>query len=90
MALVFIPPAMRPLTGGKDRVTVQGSSLRQVVNNLEAAYPGMRDRLLMAGQIRPEIAVAIDGETCEGGLLEPVKENSEVHFLPSIAGGDRC
>ncbi len=88
MAVVFIPASMRTLTGGVDRVTVQGSSLRQIVNNLEAAYPGMGARIVVDGQVRPEIAVAIDGDTCEeGALLEPVKEDSEVHFLPSIAGG---
>ncbi len=88
MAVVFIPASMRSLTGGQDRVSVQGSTVRQVVSNLDAAYPGMRDRLIVGGQVRPEIAVAIDGETCEdGGLLERVKEDSEVHFLPSIAGG---
>ena len=88
MALVFIPPAMRTLTGGKDRVTVPGSSLRQIVNSLEAAYPGMRDRLIVDGNVRHEIAVAIDGDVVEeGALLQSVREESEVHFLPSIAGG---
>ena len=90
MALVFIPASMRNLTGGLDRVTVEGSTLRQVINNLDAAHPGMKDRLCNGPQIKSEIAVAIDGEALEGGvLLEEVRENSEVHFLPSISGGQR-
>ena len=88
MALVFIPTSMRNLTGGLDRVTVEGSTLRQVVNNLDAVYPGMRERLCNGQQIKPEIAVAIDGEALEGGVLfEEVREGSEIHFLPSISGG---
>jgi molybdopterin converting factor small subunit len=35
----------------------------------------------------PSIAVVVDGETSILGLLEPVSEGSEVHFLPAIGGG---
>ncbi len=88
MAVVFIPSVMRTLTGGKDRVAVPGSTLRQVLNSLEEAYPGMRDRLIVDGQVRPEIAVAIDGDVVEeGALLQTVREETEVHFLPAIGGG---
>ena len=33
------------------------------------------------------LAVSIDGEIATGGLLDPVNESSEVHFLPALAGG---
>ena len=33
------------------------------------------------------IAVVVDGEVSQLGLLERVKENSEIHFLPAIGGG---
>ena len=35
----------------------------------------------------PGIAVIIDGETANLGMLEKVKEDSEIHFLPAISGG---
>ena len=35
----------------------------------------------------PGMAVIVDGETGNVGLLEKVKEDSEVHFLPAIGGG---
>ena len=87
MALVFVPSLMQPLTGGKDRVEVAGSTVRQIVENLEAEHPGVRDRLVDEGRIKPNIAVAVDGEITPLGLLEKVGENSEVHFLPAIGGG---
>ncbi len=87
MALVFVPSLMQPLTGGKDRVEVAGSTVRQVVDNLEAEYPGIKDRLVEDRRIKPNIAVAVDGEITPLGLLEKVGENSEVHFLPAIGGG---
>jgi molybdopterin converting factor small subunit len=35
----------------------------------------------------PGVAVIVDGETSQLGLLERLNENSEVHFLPAIGGG---
>ena len=88
MAIVFIPSLMRDLTGGADKVTVEGATLRQVINALEAAHPGMKERLMdTEGRIQEGLAVAIDGETTHLGLIEPVKETSEIHFIPAIGGG---
>jgi len=89
MADVWIPPLMQPLTGGARRVKVPGSSVRQVVSNLEQAYPGIKALLCDEDEdrIRPEIAVIVDGEVSRLGLLEHVGEASEVHFLPAIGGG---
>ena len=39
------------------------------------------------GRIQPTIAVAIDGETSHMGLIEPVREESEIHFIAAIGGG---
>ncbi len=88
MAVVFVPALMRRLTGGAEKVTAPGANLRQVIASLDKSYPGFRAEILDAeGQIRPGIAVAIDGETTHLGLLEPVRESSEVHFIPAIGGG---
>ena len=88
MAVVWIPSLMQSLTGGDRTVTVPGKTLREVINNLDARYPGIKDRLLTEeGQLRPDIAAAIDGETEHFGLIEPVREGSEIHFIPAIGGG---
>ncbi len=87
MPTVFIPALMQDLTGGKQTVEVDGSNVRQIVNALEQAYPGVLERILEDGQIKPSISVAVDGEVAMMGMLEEVNENSEVHFIPAIAGG---
>ena len=87
MATVFIPSLMQNLTDGKHEVEVAGATVRQIINNLETAFPGMKERLLDQGQIKPNISVAVDGEVTPLGLLEKVGEDSEVHFLPAIGGG---
>ena len=89
MPEVWIPPRMQPLTGGNKTVRVAGGSVRQVINNLEKEYPGIRSRLCDEEGIDllPGIAVIVDGETSQLGLLEQLREESEVHFLPALGGG---
>lgn len=87
MAVVFVPSLLRDLTGGADRVEVAGATVRQVVQNLEAQFPGMRERLVDGETLSPRVAVAVDGHVTRLGLLERVGPSSEVHFLPAISGG---
>ncbi|MCI0846314.1 MAG: MoaD/ThiS family protein [Chloroflexi bacterium] len=87
MATVFIPTMLQGLTGGVKQVEVEGNNMRRVIDGLEDLYPGIKDRLVEDGSIRPSLAVAIDGEVARMGLLEKVGENSEVHFVPAIGGG---
>ena len=87
MATVFIPSLMQNLTGGKNIVEVEGSTVRQIIESLESEYPGIKMRLVDNGRVKPNISVAVDGEVTPLGMLEKVGENSEVHFLPAIGGG---
>jgi molybdopterin synthase sulfur carrier subunit len=87
MAVVFIPSLMQKLTGGQGTVTVPGSTVRQIINNVDSQYPGIKERLVDGFKIKPNISVAVDGVVTPIGMLEKVGENSEVHFLPAISGG---
>ncbi|MBM3222540.1 MAG: MoaD/ThiS family protein [Candidatus Tectomicrobia bacterium] len=87
MAIVFLSAMLQPLTGGVSQVRVAGRTIRTVINHLEERFPGMKERLLQDGDLRPDIAVAIDGELALDGLAESVGEESEVHFIPPISGG---
>ena len=89
MPEAWIPTQLQSMTGGQQRVRVAGSTIRQLVNNLEREYPGIKSRLCAEeeDEILPGIAVIIDGESTSMGMLEHVQEDSEVHFLPAIGGG---
>ena len=87
MVTVFVPTMLQKLTSGVKQVQVEAANIRQVVDRLEDLYPGIKDRLVEEGAIRPNLAVSIDGEVARMGLLERVRENSEVHFVPAIGGG---
>lgn len=86
MATVYIPSLMRDITS-QAKLQVSGSTVRQIVDNLEQAYPGLKDRLIENNRLRESISVVVDGEVTPIGLLEKVGEDSEVHFVPAIAGG---
>jgi sulfur-carrier protein len=87
MPTVVIPALLRKFTGGVARVEVPGGSIRELVRHLGEQFPGIDKQLLVDGDIRPSIAVSIDGEIATGGVLDTVGENSEVHFIPALGGG---
>lgn len=87
MAVVWIPPLMRSLTDGKSQVEVEGASVREIVEALDARYPGVAARIIDEGRIRPGLSVAVDGVVGNKGLREPVGPTSEVHFVPAMTGG---
>ena len=87
MPTVIVPALLRRLTGGKDRVAVSGTNVRQVVDDLERQFPGIKAHLVEDGDLKSGVAVSIDGEMGIGGLIDPVKENSDIYFLPAIGGG---
>jgi molybdopterin synthase sulfur carrier subunit len=80
---------MQSLTGGLQRVRASGHNVRQIINDLEKQYPGLKEMLYDEEEdnLMPGIAVIVDGDASLIGLLERVREDSEVHFLPAIGGG---
>jgi len=88
MATAVIPSLMRKLTGGHDRVTVSGRNLREAIADLDRQYPGIANQLTEDGDIKASIAVSIDGEVGTNGVLDTIRESSEIHFLPQISGGN--
>jgi len=89
MAEVWIPPKLQELTAGKQQVQVEGSTVRRLINNLEEQHPGIKEYLVDEEEddLIPGLAVIIDGEVSQLGMLDKVGESSEVHFLPAIGGG---
>ena len=87
MPIVWIPASLRTFTNQQDTVRVGGATVRDVIDQLDALFPGIKPRLCDGDALRPGLAVAIDAEMSRMGLEQAVGENSEVHFLPAIGGG---
>lgn len=78
---------MRKFTDGEENVALRGATVREVIDNLESRYPGMKERLCEEDRLKPGIAVYINGLLTRGSLLERVDTDAEIHFLPAIGGG---
>lgn len=87
MSTVFIPPALRRLTGGADRVVVSGATVGELVDAVDRLHPGVRDALVRDDELAPHVAVSVDDVVATAGLAEEVQESSEVHFVPPLGGG---
>ncbi|HEY8524861.1 MAG TPA: ubiquitin-like small modifier protein 1 [Acidimicrobiales bacterium] len=87
---VRIPTTLRTLTAGKSEVATDGSTVRDVLANLDKAHPGFSDRLLDEdGNLRRfvNVFVADDDIRFLNGLDTPVPEGETVSIIPAVAGG---
>jgi sulfur-carrier protein len=78
---------LRGLTDGQKSLSIKGDTVRQVIENLESKYPGMKERLCDGDRLRPSIAIVVDGHASTLKLHHRLSESSEVHFVISISGG---
>ena len=87
--LVMIPPALRSYTDGQDEVVLEASDVAAVLRSLDAAFPGIRDRVVdEAGRRRQYVNVFVNEELLLAALADAkVKPGDVVHILPSVAGG---
>lgn len=87
MPLVFVPPQLRDLTNGTERLNIPAQTVAEVVEELERRFPGVRARLCAGEQLAPGLQVSVDHTLTRQGLLAQLSPASEVHFLPAFGGG---
>lgn len=84
---MFVPYSLRKYTGGEPQVEMPGATLGKLIENLEAAYPGISDHLLQDGRLKPGLAAVCGHATTRQGLLQKLEDDTEVHFVPAVSGG---
>jgi sulfur-carrier protein len=86
---VRIPTILRPYTGGEKAVDATGGPLAEVIDDLEANHPGIRERLLEDEELRRFINVYVNDEDVRftGGLGTGVSDGDQIVVLPAVAGG---
>jgi MoaD family protein len=86
---VRIPTILRSYTGGAKAVEGSGATLDELLNNLDAAHGGLRERLVEGEKLRRFVNVYLNDEDVRflGGLETPVKDGDTVTVLPAVAGG---
>ena len=89
-ATVKIPTPLRKLTNNETSVDADGTTVEQIVESLESAYPGMRERLIEDnGDLRHFVNIYLNGEDIRyiDGLKSSVNDNDELSIVPAVAGG---
>ena len=76
---------MRVATDGAARVQIEGATVREIVDRLEASYPDLGGRLVEDGQLRPGLAVFVDGANVGRRLRTKLQPDSELFFVESLA-----
>lgn len=86
---VRIPTPLRTLTAGKDEVEAKGATVRDVIEDLERKYPGMKDRLCDDKGVRRFVNIYQNEEDIRflDSLDTVVKEGDSISIVPAIAGG---
>jgi molybdopterin synthase sulfur carrier subunit len=87
---VRIPTPLRRFTGGSEEVSVDGTTIGTVVDNLEKRYPGIKERLCDdQGRVRRFVNLYVNGDDIRflNSLDTSVKDGDEVSIVPAIAGG---
>tara|TARA_Y100000588_G_scaffold92967_1_gene100506 strand:+ start:885 stop:1160 length:276 start_codon:yes stop_codon:yes gene_type:complete len=87
---VRIPTPLRRFTNDQSDVEIDGGTVGEVVDNLEAAYAGIKEKLVdEAGDIRRFVNVYVNDEDIRflDGAQTPVKAGDSVTIVPAIAGG---
>jgi molybdopterin converting factor small subunit len=88
---VKIPTILRTYTDGAKTVPGAGSTLAELIDDVESRHPGLKDRLVEADGLRRFVNVYVNDEDVRfsGGLAAPIAEDDVVVVLPAVAGGAR-
>jgi molybdopterin synthase sulfur carrier subunit len=87
---VRVPTILRTYTKGESQVTVDGTTLAEVLDALDASYPGIKGRIVdEQGELRRFVNIYIgnDDVRFEQGLDTATPDGSSVSVIPAVAGG---
>jgi molybdopterin converting factor small subunit len=89
MSVVRIPPTLRDQVGGERQVEAEGSTVRDLLDDLMSRFPGLRPQLVEDDDLAPFVNVYVEGEDVRTreGIDTEVRPGSTVILLPAMAGG---
>lgn len=87
---VKLPTILRPRAGGEAAVDGTGSTLRDVLRDLESRYPGLTAGVVSDdGGLHRFVNVYVNDEDVRytGALDTQLRDGDTVSILPAVAGG---
>jgi molybdopterin synthase sulfur carrier subunit len=87
---VRVPTILRTYTGGASEVSADGATLADILESLDASYPGIKGRIIdEQGALRRFVNVYVGKDDVRflDGLATVVTDGGEVSVIPAVAGG---
>ena len=87
---VRIPTILRTYTGGESEVAATGTTLGEVLEDLDGNYAGSKGRILdEAGELRRFVNVYVGNDDVRflDNLATPTPEGTQISVIPAVAGG---
>lgn len=87
---VKIPTQLRSLTEDAPEVEAQGGTVSEIVDDLEARYPGLKERLMDdSGKLRRFVNIYVNDEDVRflDGIGTEVPDGARLSIIPAVAGG---
>ena len=90
MATIRLAPVLRASAGGSKQVSAQGSTLAEVLNDLYARFPSLKEQIQSGDQLSRYINVYVNDQDVRflKGLETQVGTGDTVILLPAMAGGE--
>jgi sulfur-carrier protein len=91
VSTVRIPPVLREAVGGSRSLAASGATVDEVLEDLFANYPALRERVTEDGELSPFVNVYVNDRDVRyrEGLGTAVGPEDTVILLPAMAGGVR-
>lgn len=86
---IVLSPAWRPLVGGRRTAEVEGQTVGAILESLAAAFPQLRDRIFVAGELHAGVLVFVGDTEARylKGLATEIPADREVRIMTAISGG---
>ena len=80
---------LQKLVGGQRSVSGRGSTVRELLDNLNDRYPGLKQQLVTDGQLHRFVNIYLNDEDIRflGQLDTPLRDGDVLSVLPALAGG---
>jgi sulfur-carrier protein len=86
---VRVTANLQKVVGGQRSIQAEGSTVRELLDDIESRYPGFKDMIVTDGQIHRFVNIYLNDEDVRflGQLDTPLNDGDVVSVLPALAGG---
>ena len=86
---VKVTATLQKMVGGQRVIQGEGGTVGEVIDDLERKHPGIKDMVMVDGQIHRFVNIYLNDEDVRflSQLETPLKEGDVLSILPALAGG---